>query len=73
MQSVTVADRLIDQFELIKVYDEEFRFEARRELDKNTRIAVGKKDGLISRRGRRPQTRSAPPTWPTPMSRNCAA
>ncbi len=48
MQSVSAEDRLIDQFDLIRVYDMKYRFEARRELEQNTRIAVGKKDGLIS-------------------------
>jgi uncharacterized protein involved in exopolysaccharide biosynthesis len=48
LQSATITDRLIDQFELIKVYEEEFRYEARKELARNTRITLGKKDGLIS-------------------------
>ena len=48
MQSVSATDRLIDQFELMKVYESKYRFEARRALEQNTRIAVGKKDGLIS-------------------------
>ena len=48
MQSVTVEDRLIDQFKLQDVYESKYRFEARKALELNTRIAVGKKDGLIS-------------------------
>jgi len=48
MQSVSIEDRLIEQFELMKVYEAKYRFEARRALEQNTRIAVGKKDGLIS-------------------------
>jgi uncharacterized protein involved in exopolysaccharide biosynthesis len=48
LQSATVADRLIDQFELMKVYDVEFRFKAREELTRNARILLGKKDGLIT-------------------------
>lgn len=48
MQSTTVADRLIDKFELMKVYDEELRVDARRWLEKNSRFAIGKKDGLIA-------------------------
>jgi uncharacterized protein involved in exopolysaccharide biosynthesis len=48
MQSVSATDRLIDQFDLMKVYESKYRFEARKELGQNTRIAVGKKDGLIS-------------------------
>jgi uncharacterized protein involved in exopolysaccharide biosynthesis len=48
MQSVSATDRLIDQFDLVKLYDTKYRFEARKLLEQNTRIAVGKKDGLIS-------------------------
>lgn len=48
MQSQTVADRLIDRFKLMEVYDEELRTDTRKKLSENTRIAVGKKDGLIS-------------------------
>lgn len=48
LQSTTVADRLIDEFKLMQVYDEEYRVEARKELAQNVRISLGKKDGLIS-------------------------
>jgi uncharacterized protein involved in exopolysaccharide biosynthesis len=48
MQSATATDRLIDLFDLMKVYESRYRFEARQELEQNTRIGVGKKDGLIS-------------------------
>ncbi|MBE7419320.1 MAG: lipopolysaccharide biosynthesis protein [Ideonella sp.] len=48
MHSVTVSDRIVDQFKLMQEYDEEFRVEARKELAKNVRITVGKKDGLIT-------------------------
>lgn len=48
MQSRTVEDRLIDQFELLKVYESELRFEARKRLKGNVQIQAGKKDGLIS-------------------------
>ncbi len=48
MQSTTVADRLIDQFNLLAVYERKFRFEARKDLAGNVRIALGKKDGLIT-------------------------
>jgi uncharacterized protein involved in exopolysaccharide biosynthesis len=48
LQSTTVADRLIDEFALLKVYDEELWFDAREELADNVRITLGKKDGLIS-------------------------
>lgn len=48
MQSTTVADRLIDRFKLMEVYESEFRFEARKTLAQNVRISAGKKDGLIT-------------------------
>lgn len=48
MQSVTVADRLVDKFQLLTVYDAKFRVDARKELAQNTRISGGKKDGLIT-------------------------
>jgi len=47
LQSVTVSDRIIDRFDLLKAYDAEYRDEARRELAKNIRVTLGKKDGLI--------------------------
>ena len=48
MQSGTVANRLIDQFKLMDVYESKFRVDARKELATNVRIALGKKDGLIT-------------------------
>ena len=48
LQSTSVADRLIDEFKLIQVYESRFRFEAQKSLADHTRIALGKKDGLIS-------------------------
>lgn len=48
MQSTTVEDRLVDRFKLMEVYKAKYRTEARKELEKNVRIAVGRKDGLIS-------------------------
>jgi uncharacterized protein involved in exopolysaccharide biosynthesis len=48
MQSVSAEDRLIDRFELMQAYKSKYRFEARRALEQNTRITVGKKDGLIN-------------------------
>lgn len=48
MQSVTVYDRIIDKFELMKIYDSEFRADARKTLDRHVRISSGKKDGLIT-------------------------
>jgi uncharacterized protein involved in exopolysaccharide biosynthesis len=48
MQSANVQDRLIDQFKLMEEYEAKYRFEARRALSQNTRINLGKKDGLIT-------------------------
>jgi uncharacterized protein involved in exopolysaccharide biosynthesis len=48
MQSVTVEDRLVDKFKLVEVYDKKLRVDARTALEKRVRMAVGKKDGLIS-------------------------
>jgi capsular polysaccharide biosynthesis protein len=48
LQSVSVTDRLIDEFKLMAVYDADYRFEARKELARNVRITPGKKDGLIT-------------------------
>jgi len=48
MQSVTVSDRIVEQFELMAEYDEKYRIEARKELAKNVRMTIGKKDGLIT-------------------------
>jgi uncharacterized protein involved in exopolysaccharide biosynthesis len=47
MQSVTVADHIIDQFQLMSAYKAKFRDDARRRLANNTVLSVGKKDGLI--------------------------
>jgi uncharacterized protein involved in exopolysaccharide biosynthesis len=48
MQSSTVADRLIDQHELMKVHGVQRRTDARKRLAMNTRITLGKRDGIIS-------------------------
>ena len=46
--NTAISDRLIDEFKLIQVYDEDYRIEARRELAKRSHMSVGKKDGLIT-------------------------
>jgi hypothetical protein len=71
LQSDALTDRLIDEFKLLEVYDESYRVEARRELAKNVRLSVGKKDGLITIEVDDLEARSVRPTWPTAMSRNC--
>lgn len=48
LSSNRVADRLIARFDLMKVYQSEFRFLARDRLAGSTKIEFGKKDGLIS-------------------------
>ena len=48
MQSVTVSDRIVDQFKLMEVYEAKFRVDARKSLATNVRIGLGKKDGLIT-------------------------
>jgi uncharacterized protein involved in exopolysaccharide biosynthesis len=48
LQSNLIADRIIDQFELINVYGSRYRADARRELARNVRMAYGKKDGIIT-------------------------
>jgi uncharacterized protein involved in exopolysaccharide biosynthesis len=48
IQSATVSDRLIEQFELMKVYDKKYRVDARKVLRENVRVSLGKKDGVIS-------------------------
>lgn len=48
LQSVTVSDRIIDQFKLMQEYEEKFRVDARKTLRENVRVMVGKKDGLIT-------------------------
>ena len=48
LQSTTVADRLIDEFKLMQIYESEYRFEARKQLAENARVSLGRKDGLIT-------------------------
>jgi len=46
--SQTIADKLVDQFDLLQVYDEQYRFRARKRLADNSKIGLDKKDGLIT-------------------------
>jgi len=48
MQSVTVSDRIIDQFHLMVAYKSKYHADARRVLEAHTQITLGKKDGIIS-------------------------
>jgi uncharacterized protein involved in exopolysaccharide biosynthesis len=47
MTSVTVSDRIIDQFNLMNVYESELRSSARKKLAESVRIQAGKKYGMI--------------------------
>jgi len=48
LQSRTVADAIIDRFELMTVYDEKYRLRTYDELRKKAAISLGKKDGIIT-------------------------
>lgn len=48
MTSVTVSDRIIDAFDLMKVYEQDYRSDTRKILSKTVLINAGKKDGLIT-------------------------
>lgn len=48
MQSATVSDRIVDQFKLMEVYEQKYRVDTRKQLAKNVRFNIGKKDGLIT-------------------------
>lgn len=48
LQSANVTDKLIDRFGLMAEYKAEYRFVARETLAKQTRVQLGKKDGLIT-------------------------
>jgi len=47
MKSSAVENRLIDRFDLIKIYESKLREDARKTLESKTRIDTGKKDGLM--------------------------
>jgi uncharacterized protein involved in exopolysaccharide biosynthesis len=47
LRSVMVADRIIDKFGLMNEYLADYRYEARKELELNVRMSIGKKDNLI--------------------------
>lgn len=48
LQSRSVADAIIDKFDLMQVYDEEFRVKAYQALRKYASVSQGRKDGIIS-------------------------
>lgn len=48
LQSENVENRIITEFKLREAYEFDLLFDTRREFRKRVRVAVGKKDGLIS-------------------------
>jgi tyrosine-protein kinase Etk/Wzc len=48
MAGDTISDRIIERFNLRKVYNENYIEEARKTLGKKVKINVGRKDGIIS-------------------------
>jgi len=48
LQSRSVADAIIDKFDLMQVYDEEFRVKAYQALRKYASVSQGRKDGIIA-------------------------
>jgi uncharacterized protein involved in exopolysaccharide biosynthesis len=48
LMSANVADRLIERFGLREVYGVETQLEARRKLETRVKVALGRKDGLIT-------------------------
>jgi uncharacterized protein involved in exopolysaccharide biosynthesis len=48
MRSTTVSDRIIEQFKLREVYDEDTLVDTRKKLERKVSISAGKKDGIIT-------------------------
>lgn len=48
LKSETVSDAIIDRFHLMSIYDEKYRSDTYKVLDKNVNITIGKKDGIIT-------------------------
>jgi len=48
LNSRAVKDSIIDRFKLNEVYEQKFRLDTYKVLDKNANISAGKKDGIIS-------------------------
>lgn len=47
LQSVTIADRIVDKFKLREIYDKKLNVDTRKELWQRLHITSGKKDNLI--------------------------
>lgn len=48
IQGNTVIDRMIDRFDLMRIYEKEYRIDARQELKDNTNVSVDSKSGIVS-------------------------
>lgn len=48
LNSETIKDSVIDKFNLMEVYDQKFRIDTYKVLDRYVDISLGKKDGIIS-------------------------
>jgi len=48
LQGNTIADRIIDRFNLLEVFDDKYRVDARRDLMKEADISVDKKSDILS-------------------------
>lgn len=48
LESVTIKDRIIKRFDLQQLYKAKYLVDARKTLDSRVRIAIGKKDSLIT-------------------------
>jgi uncharacterized protein involved in exopolysaccharide biosynthesis len=48
LSSTTIRDAIIDRFKLVDVYEQDYRLDTYKKLDKNVDISAGKKDGIIS-------------------------
>ncbi|MEZ4600796.1 MAG: Wzz/FepE/Etk N-terminal domain-containing protein [Syntrophotaleaceae bacterium] len=48
LKSRTVADAIIDQFDLMEVYDQEYRVKTYAKLEDHVQIALGKDDGIVT-------------------------
>jgi uncharacterized protein involved in exopolysaccharide biosynthesis len=48
LSTATISDAIIDRFKLMDVYEEKYRIDAYKALDKKVDFSAGKKDGIIS-------------------------
>lgn len=47
LRSTSISDRIIERFDLMKMYEADFRVDARRKLNANVRVTPGRRDGMI--------------------------